>query len=136
QAGAQIASDGRPVYDRETYRTTVPGLYVAGHLTREVHMTPAIVIPSRIVRRIAGQRPSARGAGLAAGLLAYGVKTLRRKSALARYVIRHAPLLRRVVQAIDRANAMHDKQRTLARRIIRRYPVLQGFVQSLRRVWA
>jgi thioredoxin reductase (NADPH) len=41
-AGAAIAPDGRPVYDPETWETSVPGLFVAGHLTRERHIKNAI----------------------------------------------------------------------------------------------
>ncbi len=52
-AGVAIAPDERPVYDPETNETNVPGLYVAGHLTRELHMKNATVVPRRIVERIA-----------------------------------------------------------------------------------
>lgn len=52
QAGADIASDGRPVYS-ENYETTVPGLYVAGHVTREMHIKNAIEIGRRVVDHIA-----------------------------------------------------------------------------------
>jgi thioredoxin reductase (NADPH) len=48
-AGALIAGDGRPVYDPETYETTVPGLFVAGHLTRERHIKNAILAGARVV---------------------------------------------------------------------------------------
>jgi thioredoxin reductase (NADPH) len=54
-AGAQIASDGRPVYNIETYETTVPGLYVAGHITRELHMKNALEVTPRIVDHIAAR---------------------------------------------------------------------------------
>ncbi|MGA9772887.1 MAG: NAD(P)-binding domain-containing protein [Blastocatellia bacterium] len=52
QAGADIASDRRPVYS-ENYETTVPGLYVAGHVTREMHIKNAIEIGRRVVDHIA-----------------------------------------------------------------------------------
>jgi thioredoxin reductase (NADPH) len=52
-AGAAIGPDKRPEYDRETYETTIANLYVAGHLTRELHMKHAITIPPEIVARIA-----------------------------------------------------------------------------------
>jgi thioredoxin reductase (NADPH) len=55
QAGAEIAADGRPVYDAETNETTVPGLFVVGHLTRELHMKNATVAPWRIVNGIAAR---------------------------------------------------------------------------------
>ncbi|MGH9822259.1 MAG: NAD(P)-binding domain-containing protein [Blastocatellia bacterium] len=51
-AGARIAPDGRPVYDTETFETTVPRLYVAGHLTRERHIKNAISIARRVVERL------------------------------------------------------------------------------------
>ena len=50
-AGAEIAADGRPVYSDE-FETTVPGLFVAGHLTRELHMKKAIEVGTRIVKYI------------------------------------------------------------------------------------
>jgi thioredoxin reductase (NADPH) len=53
QAGAEIAPDGRPVYDPITHETTVPGLYVAGHLTRELHMKKAIEDGRQVVDYIA-----------------------------------------------------------------------------------
>jgi thioredoxin reductase (NADPH) len=49
EAGALIAEDGRPIYDRETYETTVPGLFVAGHVTRERHIKNAILTGRRII---------------------------------------------------------------------------------------
>lgn len=52
EAGAQIASDGRPIYS-ENYETTVPGLYVAGHVTREMHMKNAIAVGRAVVEHIA-----------------------------------------------------------------------------------
>lgn len=54
-SGAEIAADGRPVYDSETNETTVPGLFVAGHLTRELHMKNATAVPHRVVGHIAGR---------------------------------------------------------------------------------
>ncbi len=54
-AGAEIASDGRPVYNTETYETTVTGLYVAGHITRELHMKNALEVTPRIVDHIAAR---------------------------------------------------------------------------------
>ena len=53
RAGAEIASDGRPVYSTDTYETTVAGLYVAGHLTRELHMKNAVEVGRRVVDEIA-----------------------------------------------------------------------------------
>lgn len=54
-AGAQIAPDGRPIYDAETYETTVTGLYVAGHITRELHLKNAIEVAQQVVSNIASQ---------------------------------------------------------------------------------
>jgi thioredoxin reductase (NADPH) len=54
-AGVTIAADGRPVYNPDTNETNVPGLYVVGHLTRELHMKNATVVPRRVVERIAQQ---------------------------------------------------------------------------------
>src|SRR5262249_9031868 len=51
-AGAAIAEDGRPGYDAVTYETTVPGLFIAGHLTRERHIKNAIRNAERIVEHI------------------------------------------------------------------------------------
>ncbi|MFY9610652.1 MAG: NAD(P)-binding domain-containing protein [Blastocatellia bacterium] len=52
-AGARIADDGRPVYSPETFETTVPGLFVAGHVTREVHIKNAILTGRQVVDYIA-----------------------------------------------------------------------------------
>ena len=49
EAGAVIADDGRPVYDPETYETTVPGLFVSGHVTRERHIKNAIHVGRRVI---------------------------------------------------------------------------------------
>jgi bacillithiol disulfide reductase len=54
RAGAEIAPDGRPAYSDE-FETTVPGLYVAGHLTRELHMKNAIETGRRVVEYIASR---------------------------------------------------------------------------------
>lgn len=51
-AGAQIAEDGRPVYDPVSYETTIPGLFIAGHLTRERHIKNAIRNAERVVEYI------------------------------------------------------------------------------------
>lgn len=53
QAGAQLGSDGRPIYQAETFETTIEGLYVAGHLTRELHMKNAIEVGQRVIQHIA-----------------------------------------------------------------------------------
>jgi thioredoxin reductase (NADPH) len=42
-----------PVYDPETFETTVRGIYVAGHFTHSRHIKPAIDVPRRIVPLIA-----------------------------------------------------------------------------------
>jgi len=42
-----------PIYDPETYETSVPGIYVAGHFTNERHIKEAIAVPRRIVPLIA-----------------------------------------------------------------------------------
>jgi thioredoxin reductase (NADPH) len=55
RAGAVIGADGRPNYHPQTYETTVANLFVAGHLTRELHMKLAIAVPPRIVNEIAAR---------------------------------------------------------------------------------
>lgn len=54
-AGAIIAEDGRPIYDPVTYETTVPGIYVSGHLTRELHMKNALEVSKRVADSIASR---------------------------------------------------------------------------------
>lgn len=54
-AGALIAPDGRPIYDPATYETTVPGMYVSGHLTRELHMKNALEVSKRVADSIASR---------------------------------------------------------------------------------
>ena len=55
EAGVVIAGDGRPVYDPTTYETNVAGLYVAGHITREMHMKNAVKIARHTADLIARQ---------------------------------------------------------------------------------
>jgi thioredoxin reductase len=42
-----------PVYDTETFETSVRGIYVVGHFTNARHIKPAIDVPRRIVPLIA-----------------------------------------------------------------------------------
>jgi thioredoxin reductase (NADPH) len=42
-----------PVYNPETYETSVPGIYVAGHFTYARHIKAAIDVPRQIVPLIA-----------------------------------------------------------------------------------
>jgi thioredoxin reductase (NADPH) len=42
-----------PVYDPETFETTVAGVYVAGHFTNARHIKAAIDVPRRIIPKIA-----------------------------------------------------------------------------------
>ena len=51
EARVKIAADGRPVYSDE-FETSVLGLFVAGHLTRELHMKKAIEVGALVVRYI------------------------------------------------------------------------------------
>jgi thioredoxin reductase (NADPH) len=128
---AEIAADGRPVYHPETFETTVPGLYVAGHLTRAIHLAPAIAVPRRIVRRIAGERITTQGRWLL-DAVAQSVKTLRKRSALARRLVAASPALRRAIQRIDAANVMWERPPSLLRQLIRRHPRLRRAARSLR----
>lgn len=52
-AGVRIDADGLPAYDPATFETNVPGLYVAGHITREPHMKGALRVGPLVARRIA-----------------------------------------------------------------------------------
>jgi bacillithiol disulfide reductase len=134
QIGARLAADGRPVYDPDTYETSIRGLYVAGHLTREPHMPNALAITPRIVRRIAGEAPSSRGAAPLPDFIAFAAKKLRRKSEFARRLIRAHAALRRLVQAVDAANTLRVRY-AVARRLVRRHPRLRVVVQSFRRAF-
>lgn len=58
QMGARIEADGRPAYNCQTYETTVPGLHVAGHISRELHIANAVLMAPRIIRAIQGETPS------------------------------------------------------------------------------
>jgi putative YpdA family bacillithiol system oxidoreductase len=56
ELGVEIVQAGFsqvPIYDPETFETSVPGLYVAGHFTHARHIKEAIAIPRRIVPLIA-----------------------------------------------------------------------------------
>ena len=55
EAGVEIAADGRPVYDPQTFETAVSGLYVAGHITRELHMKNAVEVTRRVTDHIVSQ---------------------------------------------------------------------------------
>ena len=55
EAGVEIAPDGRPVYDPQTFETSVSGLYVAGHITRELHMKNAVEVTRRVADHIVSQ---------------------------------------------------------------------------------
>jgi thioredoxin reductase (NADPH) len=63
-AAAKIAADGRPIYSPETFETTVPRLFVAGHVTREIHIKNAILAGKCVVDYIAasvvGERMACR----------------------------------------------------------------------------
>jgi thioredoxin reductase (NADPH) len=97
EVDAEIAADGRPVYNRDTYETTVPGCYVAGHLTRELHMRNAVVIPPRIVRGIARQGEDRRPPAWTAPIMRT-IDALRFKSLFTRRVLKRFPAVRRFVQ--------------------------------------
>ncbi len=49
-----------PVYDPETFETSVRGVYVAGHFTHARHIKAAIDVPRRIVPLIAQELKSSR----------------------------------------------------------------------------
>ena len=56
QIGVEFEREGPhtyPLYDAQTFETNVPGLYVAGHFTRERHIKAAIEVPRRVVPLIA-----------------------------------------------------------------------------------
>ena len=68
EAGARVAGDGRPVYNPLTNETTVGGLFVAGHLTRERHIRNAVESARNVVRTIAARLREGRiGYGCAQG---------------------------------------------------------------------
>ena len=49
-----------PVYNPETYETSVPGIYVAGHFTHARHIKAAIDVPRQIVPLIAKELATKR----------------------------------------------------------------------------
>lgn len=49
-----------PVYDAETYETTVRGVYVVGHFTHARHIKAAIDVPRQVVPRIAKELKESR----------------------------------------------------------------------------
>jgi thioredoxin reductase (NADPH) len=58
EIGARIETDGRPAYNCHTYETSVPGLHVAGHISRELHIANAVLMAPHIIRAIIGETPS------------------------------------------------------------------------------
>ena len=61
RAGVEIAADGLPAHDPETFETNVPGLYVAGHITREPHIKGALRVGPLVVARVAASLTPAAG---------------------------------------------------------------------------
>jgi thioredoxin reductase (NADPH) len=53
EAGVVIDEDGVPCYNPDTFETNVPGLFVAGHITRERHIKGALAVAPRVVEHIA-----------------------------------------------------------------------------------
>lgn len=53
KSGVIIQADGKPKYDEKTFETNVANLFVTGHLTRELHMKNALLLPPQIVDHIA-----------------------------------------------------------------------------------
>jgi thioredoxin reductase (NADPH) len=49
-----------PVYDPETFETSVPGVYVAGHFTHARHIKAAIDVPRRIVPLMRESSPKSK----------------------------------------------------------------------------
>jgi thioredoxin reductase (NADPH) len=122
--GAGIAADGRPIYHPETFETTLPGLYVAGHLTRALHLRRAVDIPRRVVRLIAGESLTPRGAGYLQRLvLAVANATRRRRTPAA---------LRRQIQRVEWQEAMREIRPSLPRRLVRQFPPLHRMARRLR----
>jgi thioredoxin reductase (NADPH) len=123
--GADIAADGRPVYHPETFETTVRGLHVAGHLTRALHLRRAIDVPRRVVRQIAGERFSARGAGSLQRLVLTGANAARRR-------LRALAALRRLIQRVVWQEAMREVRPSLAHRVLRQFPPLHRMARRVR----
>jgi thioredoxin reductase (NADPH) len=44
-----------PVYDKETFETNTPGIYVAGHFTEERHIKEAIAVPRKLIPALAAR---------------------------------------------------------------------------------
>jgi thioredoxin reductase (NADPH) len=55
RAGAIVEPDGIVRYDRTTYETTVPNLFVVGHVTREINLLNAVRTPPQIVSTVASR---------------------------------------------------------------------------------
>jgi hypothetical protein len=122
--GADIAADGRPIYHPETFETTLPGLYVAGHLTRALHLRRAIDIPRRVIRLIAGESLTPRGAGYLQRLVLAVANATRRG--------RIPAALRRQIQRVEWQEAMREIRPSLPRRLVRQFPPLHRMARRLR----
>lgn len=59
-AGVRIDADGLPAYDPATFETNIPGLYVAGHITREPHMKGALRVGPLVAHRVAESLSASR----------------------------------------------------------------------------
>jgi len=53
-----------PVYDKETFETNVPGVYVAGHFTQERHIKEAIAVPKRMMPHLAERLKGKKAEGV------------------------------------------------------------------------
>ena len=54
-AGVEIAPDGRPVYNKDTFETGVAGLFVAGHVTPALHISNAIASGTSVAMHVASK---------------------------------------------------------------------------------
>jgi thioredoxin reductase (NADPH) len=52
-----------PLYDPETYETSVPGIFVAGHFTHDRHIKEAIAVPRRLMPHLAAKLRREKTAG-------------------------------------------------------------------------
>lgn len=62
EAGVDIdPADHKPIYDKATFETNVPGLYVAGSIARDQHIVNGRATAVGIVERIAAQAGTRQG---------------------------------------------------------------------------
>ena len=100
EIGARIETDGRPAYNCHTYETSIPGLHVAGHISRELHIANAVLMAPHIIRAIIGETPSSCLNRYLHDRCNRALRKIRGISPLFSRLVAQSPRVRAVMQAL------------------------------------